>query len=100
MTIIRCVSCEGYGWFQDEFSTETVDCDWCGGVGYVYREANGIDQRIPPEEYAKVADTLEKLELQRMREMGYQGEAKKPWEQAVRKDTQLGNRQPPEDLDL
>lgn len=93
--IVRCVSCEGFGWFEDEFSGEAVDCDWCGGVGYAYRDANGVDRRIPPEDYGKVADTLEKLELQRMREMGYKGDAKKPWEQAVRKDTRLGERKPP-----
>lgn len=90
MKIVRCLSCEGYGWFTDEVSGDTSDCDWCGGTGYVYRDAHNIDQRIPETDYGKVADVLEKLEIERMRELGYQGSAKKPWEQAVRRDTRLG----------
>ncbi len=88
--ILRCVSCDGYGWFEDDFSGESEDCDWCGGAGYVYRDAAGSDRRIPRGDYAAVADQLEQLELQRLRELGYQGGAKKPWRQAIRKDTQLG----------
>jgi hypothetical protein len=81
--IIRCASCDGYGW-QDDDEGGVQDCDWCGGVGYVYREADGTDRPIPASDYASVAGTLEQLEQERLREMGYSGEAKKPWEQAVR----------------
>ncbi len=84
MQIVRCVSCNGYGWIEDEFSGETGDCDWCKGTGYVYRDASGIDRAIPVEDYGKVANTLEKLEIERMREIGYSGQAKNPWEQAIR----------------
>jgi hypothetical protein len=83
MEIVRCVSCEGYGWFEEDGQAE--DCDWCGGIGYVYRDAAGIDQRIPRGDYAAVSERLEALETERLREMGYQGEARKPWEQDVRK---------------
>lgn len=83
MDIIRCASCDGYGWFDDEDSA--ADCDWCGGVGYVYRDPNGVDHRIPAGEFAQVADRLEALERERLRDLGYTGEAKRPWEQAVRK---------------
>ena len=82
MQIVRCVSCDGYGWFE-EFE-DTIECDWCGGAGYVYRDANNVDRKIPEADYGKVADQLETLEAERMREMGYSGEAKKPWEQAIR----------------
>ena len=47
MDIVRCVSCEGFGWFEDDFSGEVEDCDWCRGVGYVYRDASGNDLSIP-----------------------------------------------------
>lgn len=90
MEIVRCVSCEGYGWFEDELTGEAVDCEWCGGVGYVYRDEGGVDHRIPPADYGRVAARLESLETERMREMGYKGEAKKPWEQAIRRGTKLG----------
>jgi len=90
MKIVRCISCDGYGWFEDEFSGEVEDCDWCGGVGYVYRDENDTDKHIPKADFVKVANTLERLESQRMRELGYEGEAKKPWQQDIRKDTQLG----------
>jgi hypothetical protein len=63
----------------------TEDCDWCGGAGYVYRGGDGADRRIPEADYPQVADMLEQLEVERLRKMGYSGEAKKPWEQAVRK---------------
>ncbi len=87
--IIRCASCDGFGWFEDDFSGESVDCDWCAGAGYVYHEA-GRDTTIPKVDYASVAETLEQLELERLRELGYQGVARKPWQQQIRKDTQLG----------
>ena len=85
MDIVRCVSCDGYGWTTDEFSGETLDCDWCGGTGYVYRDAAGVDHRIPEAEYGKVSDILERLERDRMRDLGYKGEAKHPKDQAIRK---------------
>lgn len=88
--IVRCVSCEGFGWFEDDFSGEAEDCDWCAGAGYVYRDAAGHDAPIPIADYAAVAAELERLELERLREMGYQGGARKPWQQAIRKDTHLG----------
>ncbi len=97
MQIVRCISCDGYSWYTDDLSGEHADCDWCGGNGYVYRDADGVDHRIPESDYDAVADILEKLELERMRELGYQGQAKKPWEQAVRRDTTLGERRPPDD---
>jgi hypothetical protein len=81
--IIRCVSCDGYGWFEEVDGTVS-DCDWCGGVGYVYRDENDMDHKIPEADFAAVAARLEQLEAARMREMGYSGTAKKPWEQAVR----------------
>ncbi len=89
-TLARCPSCEGIGWFEDEFSGEAQDCDWCGGVGYVYRRADGTDRRIPPSDWGRLADALEQLELERLREMGYTGSAKKPWEQAIRAGTRGG----------
>lgn len=83
MEIVRCVSCEGYGWFDDE-DGQAQDCEWCGGIGYTYRDQNGVDKRIPAEDYATVSEQLEQLEKERLREMGYTGEAKKPWEQKIR----------------
>ena len=88
--IVRCASCDGFGWNEDEFRGEAEDCDWCAGVGYVYRDAAGRDGPIPKADFNAVADELESLELARLREMGYQGRAKKPWQQAIRKDTSLG----------
>lgn len=85
MDIVRCESCEGYGWFEDE-EGQAQDCDWCGGVGYVYRDTDGLDHHIPPTDYQSVSDRLEQLETERLREMGYTGEAKKPWEQKIRLD--------------
>lgn len=90
MKIIRCASCDGFGWFENEFTGETDDCDWCAGVGYVYRDAAGRDQRIPRSDFSRLSDELEQLEIERLREMGYSGEAKKPWQQGIRKDTNLG----------
>ncbi len=88
--IIRCLSCDGFGWFEDDFGGESEHCDWCAGVGYVYRDADGRDAQIPRADYATVADELERLELERLRELGYQGAARKPWQQAIRRDTRLG----------
>ena len=83
--IVMCPACDGYGWTEDEEDGATLDCGWCDGAGYVYRSAQGIDRKIPAAEYGKVADTLEKLEQERLRAMGYSGTAKKPWEQDIRK---------------
>ncbi|HEX2906980.1 MAG TPA: hypothetical protein VHO69_08980 [Phototrophicaceae bacterium] len=82
MEIVRCVSCDGYGWFEDEAGAP--DCNWCGGVGYIYRDENGVDRHIPASDYPVVAERLEQLEIERLREIGYTGAAKRPWEQAVR----------------
>lgn len=81
--IVRCLSCEGYGWLDEEEGAQ--DCDWCGGVGYVYREPGGADRPIPESDFEARGAQLEQLEAERMRELGYTGEAKKPWEQAIRK---------------
>ena len=83
ISIVPCPSCEGFGWFEDEDGA-AQDCDWCAGIGYIYREADGLDKRIPPADYGLVSDQLEHLETQRLRAMGYTGEAKKPWEQKIR----------------
>ncbi len=92
MDIVRCVSCDGFGWSEDDFSGEVEDCAWCGGVGYVYRDAAEVDYKIPQDDLVKtdISAKLEALDVQRMQEMGYQGEAKKPWEQSIRKGTQGG----------
>ncbi len=91
MKILRCASCDGFGWFEaEDFSGATEDCDWCAGVGYVYRDENGRDRPIPKSDFSAVAAELERLELERLREMGYRGAAKKPWQQAIRQDTHLG----------
>lgn len=91
MTIVRCPSCDGYGWYEDDFTGETEDCDWCQGVGYVYREGD-TDTPIPRVDLQKpdVSQQLEALENQRMQELGYSGAAKKPWEQDIRDGTQGG----------
>lgn len=91
MEIVRCPSCDGYGWFDDDMMGDGgQECDWCGGIGYVYRAQDGTDAPIPRADYARLADELEALERERLREMGYQGEAKKPWEQDVRQGTRGG----------
>lgn len=87
--IIRCVSCEGFGWFDDDFGGESAECDWCAGVGYVYQH-DGRDAPIPKADFEAVAEELERLERERLRELGYQGAARKPWQQQIRKNTQLG----------
>lgn len=90
MKIVRCVSCDGFGWFEDDFTGEVEDCDWCDGVGYVYRADDKTDSPIPKADYQTVAEELEKLETERLRELGYQGQAKKPWQQEIRKGKTLG----------
>jgi hypothetical protein len=83
MQIVRCVSCDGYGWVEDD-GGQAADCDWCAGVGYVYRDDAGIDHRIPESDYPSVAETLEHLEQERMRDLGYSGSPKHPREQGIR----------------
>jgi hypothetical protein len=83
MELVRCVSCDGYGWFDDE--GEAAECDWCGGAGYVYRGADGVDRRIPAGDYDALSEQLEQLERERLREIGYTGEARRPWEQKIRR---------------
>jgi hypothetical protein len=78
MDIVQCISCDGYGWFEDE-NGETIECNWCGGVGYTYRDEVGIDHRIPKADYEQVAETLERLETERLRKLGYTGKAKPRW---------------------
>lgn len=90
MNIVRCISCDGYGWHTDEFTGEAADCTWCDGTGYLYEDANGVQQRIPAADYGKIAAQLEQLEQERLHEMGYTGKAKPPWEQSVRKGTRGG----------
>ncbi len=80
--IVRCASCDGFGWLEE--TGQVADCDWCAGAGYVYRDEQGIDYRIPKSDYASIAGTLEALEAERLREMGYTGTAKRPWEQPIR----------------
>lgn len=90
MSIARCVSCDGYGWFEGASAGESEDCDWCRGLGYVYRDAARGDSPIPKADFGKVAHELERLEAERLRELGYQGTARKPWQQKIRQDTALG----------
>jgi hypothetical protein len=47
---------------------------------------SGIDRRIPIGDYEAVSSRLEQLETERLREMGYTGEAKRPWEQKIRQN--------------
>ncbi|MBC8099043.1 MAG: hypothetical protein H7Y11_06335 [Armatimonadetes bacterium] len=84
MQIVRCVACDGYGWQSDDFTGEVGDCDWCDATGYVYRDADGVDHRIPAADYGHVAAILEGLETERLHEMGYTGGAVHPDEQAIR----------------
>ena len=83
MEIVRCMSCDGYGWFEEDGITE--DCDWCGGIGYVYRDPARVDHQIPKADYDKVASVIDDLETQRMRDLGYTGEKKHPKDQEIRK---------------
>ncbi len=81
INLAPCPSCEGYGWFEDELSGSVSDCEWCSGCGYVYRDASGVDRPIPPQDYAKVAAELERLEAERLKKLGYTGQAKRPGEE-------------------
>jgi hypothetical protein len=90
MKIVRCLSCNGYGWHEEDDSGGSPICGWCDGVGYVYRDTQGIDHAIPSADFEQISDTLEALETERMHEIGYRGEARKPWEQAIRKGTKGG----------
>lgn len=101
---MRCTACDGYGWVEEEADdfggeAEGIECKWCGGIGYVYRDEKGVSRRIPPEDYATQAETLERLELERLREIGYTGQAKQPWQQQIR--IERGDRiaKPPEETD-
>lgn len=97
MRVVRCISCDGFGWLERDSAdydlsdgagvegAEALECAWCGGIGYVCQDAQGHDHRIPPADLDALTDTLEALEAERLREMGYTGAAKKPWEQAVRR---------------
>src|SRR5690606_26726795 len=87
--IVQCVSCDGYGWIDDE--GKAVDCDWCAGIGYVYRNERGLVRRIPTADLPYVSEELEALEAQRLRQLGYTGEARKPWEQAIRRQRSNSN---------
>jgi hypothetical protein len=91
MEIVRCASCDGFGWSEDD-DGQAQDCDWCGGIGYTYRDPQGVDRRIPPGDYETVAGRLEQLETERMRALGYTGAAKRPWEQAIRRGQTLGRK--------
>lgn len=94
MEIVRCAACDGYGWVDDDEndgesgakSAGTLECVWCVGVGYVMRGDDGIDRPIPASELGRYTAELEALERERLREMGYTGEAKHPNEQPIRKE--------------
>ncbi len=92
MNIVRCIACDGYGWDEDDFTGEVEDCTWCAGVGYTYRDDAQVDHKIPVADLkkAEVSAQLETLETERMREIGYTGNAKKPWQQDIRKGTTGG----------
>ncbi|MCA9907356.1 MAG: hypothetical protein KC519_01820 [Anaerolineae bacterium] len=80
---VRCPSCDGYGWISDVFDGEG-ECDWCQGIGYVCRDEQAVDHPIPLKRLPALAEKLEALEAERLRELGYTGQAKKPWDQAIR----------------
>ncbi|MDZ4769661.1 MAG: hypothetical protein SGJ24_11070 [Chloroflexota bacterium] len=96
--VVLCAACDGYGWIVDEgdpfdemgegddtdADSGAVECRWCTGIGYVYQDARGVARRIPPDDLALLSDTLEALELARLREIGYTGTAKQPRDQAIR----------------
>lgn len=93
MTIVRCPSCDGYGWHDDDmFNEGSHECEWCAGVGYVYRDDNDVDRPIPEDDLKRddISQRLEVLETERMRDIGYTGSAKKPWQQDIREGTQGG----------
>lgn len=81
--IRQCPNCDGYGWI-DDFIEGEQDCDWCKGIGYVYRGDDSVDRPIPRSDFEQVAETLEQLEAERLRQLGYTGRAKPPWRQAIR----------------
>ena len=91
MQIVRCPSCDGYGWYEDDFTGDVEDCDWCKGVGYVYRDGE-TDKPISTQDLRNptISAQLEALDNARMQEMGYTGSAKKPWEQDIRDGTEGG----------
>ncbi|NDJ62366.1 MAG: hypothetical protein GYB67_14660 [Chloroflexi bacterium] len=104
--IVRCASCDGYGWLDADLLDDldgadqaeaVLDCDWCGGGGYVYRDDRGVERRIPDADYPKLAATLEQLERERMRDIGYTGSAKHPTQQAIRQQHPPAD--PPDDGD-
>lgn len=74
------------------FDEDNHECAWCAGIGYVYRDANHVDRPIPKDDLqrADVSQRLEALEEARMRDIGYTGSAKHPWEQDIRDGTQGG----------
>lgn len=75
--LVRCPSCDGYGWFAEEnVRDRSEDCTWCGGIGYVERDERGVDRPIPASKYPELADALEQLDEGRLRELGYSGVAK------------------------
>lgn len=86
MEIVRCAACDGYGWTEDDEDGAAVECIWCAGVGYVMRGDDGIDRPIPAADLGRYTAQLEALERERLREMGYTGDAKHPNEQAIRKE--------------
>lgn len=85
--IVRCPSCDGYGWLTDDFTGEAGDCDWCQGTGYVYRDTDGVDRPIPAGDYGRVSAILESMEHDRLHEMGYSGSAIHPDDQPIRKSS-------------
>ncbi|MBK8027737.1 MAG: hypothetical protein IPK19_41740 [Chloroflexi bacterium] len=103
--IARCAVCDGYGWIEadpdaigdPDDESDGSECMWCGGIGYVFQNERGVSRRIPSDLLAIHSETLEQLELARLREIGYSGEAKKPWQQQIR--IERGDRiaRPPED---
>ncbi len=106
-SIARCAVCDGYGWiaqerdpFDDLFSegeADSVECRWCGGIGYVTQDARGVARRIPAEDLPALADRLEALEVERLRAIGYSGAAKAPRQQAIRIARGDSIAQPPTD---
>lgn len=87
--LVRCPSCDGYGWLEEDDGS-TAECGWCDGVGYVIRDAGGTDRPVPAADYGRLSAQLEALEKARLRELGYSGGPKKPWEQAIRLDRHDG----------
>ncbi|MBL8133602.1 MAG: hypothetical protein JNL42_17195 [Anaerolineae bacterium] len=88
----RCAACDGYGWVEQDADDAMgvaegdagSECAWCGGIGYVLQDERGVSRRIPEDQLAAHSETLERLELERLRQIGYSGEARKPWQQQIR----------------